>query len=265
MGEDDGLVLDACRVAVLPCQHVDLPLIDAKLADVRLEEEDVGSLHEGIQDLGRSKFVLQPPHDLATLLDSCDRRPPRNIQRLRPVRNSVRRDLLRAPHELNFVHVHPCGLPDLHQVLADSLDLLQVSSHLVVHQRKPVGHPEDESPSRLGALVHIHRLEDALSDVHAAGGLKPVVQLERIRLLGQEKRELAIRHAFLSHTSNELILPFDHRILQGIHGIISLCFELLQLCNLSIQLLFRVRCRVSFHLFLHLAHNLPLCLRLGLP
>eukprot|EP00960_Hanusia_phi_P053042 761808-Hanusia_phi.AAC.1 len=28
-------------------------------------------------------------------------------------------------------------------------------------------------------------------------------------------------YAFLSHTSNELILPFDHRILQGIHGILS--------------------------------------------
>lgn len=43
MRQDDRLELDTDGVAILPRQHVDLALVDAQLADVRLEEEDVCS------------------------------------------------------------------------------------------------------------------------------------------------------------------------------------------------------------------------------
>ena len=39
MREDDRLELDACGVAVLAREHVHLPLVDAQLTDVRLQQQ----------------------------------------------------------------------------------------------------------------------------------------------------------------------------------------------------------------------------------
>mmetsp|Transcript_861 Transcript_861/g.2071 ORF Transcript_861/g.2071 Transcript_861/m.2071 type:complete len:375 (-) Transcript_861:248-1372(-) len=165
--QDDGLVLDARSVAVLPRKHVDLALVHAQLADVCLKEEDVGALHERVQDLSGSELVLEAPHDLAALLDTRQRRATRDVERLRPVAHGLARDVIRAPHELHTLHVHPCCLPDLHKVLPNNLDLLEVAAHLVVHQRKPVSNPEDKGPPSPCALVDVHGLEHPLRDVHA--------------------------------------------------------------------------------------------------
>jgi hypothetical protein len=47
------------------------------------------------------------------------------------------------------------GLPDLNHVLADHSDLLEVTVHLVVQLREPVGHPELEHAARGGQLVDV--------------------------------------------------------------------------------------------------------------
>jgi len=38
----------------------------------------------------------------------------------------------------------------------------EIHTHLVVHERKPVGHPKDESATCPRALVDIHGFENAL-------------------------------------------------------------------------------------------------------
>ena len=63
--EDDGLVLEPSGRAVLAREHVHLALVDAELAHVRLEVEDVGALHQRVQDLRGRERALLPPHDLA--------------------------------------------------------------------------------------------------------------------------------------------------------------------------------------------------------
>jgi hypothetical protein len=51
----------------------------------------------------------------------------------------MRRERGRAdPFEDHIVHVHSSRGPDLDQVSAHILDLFQVPSHLIIHQRKPV-------------------------------------------------------------------------------------------------------------------------------
>ena len=45
-------------IGVLPSEHVDLALVDTQLTNVRLEEEDVGALHERIQYLRRGEIPL---------------------------------------------------------------------------------------------------------------------------------------------------------------------------------------------------------------
>ena len=51
VGQNDGLELDLGSIAVLPRQHVHLPLVHSQLAHVGLQEEDVSTLHERVQDL----------------------------------------------------------------------------------------------------------------------------------------------------------------------------------------------------------------------
>lgn len=41
---------------------------------------------------------------------------------------------------------------------ATDLDFVEIAAHLVVHERKPIGHPEGELATRAGALVDIASL-----------------------------------------------------------------------------------------------------------
>mmetsp|Transcript_83 Transcript_83/g.251 ORF Transcript_83/g.251 Transcript_83/m.251 type:complete len:247 (-) Transcript_83:564-1304(-) len=67
--QNDGLGFSCGSVTVVPSQHVHLALVNAQLTDVCFQEEDVGALHDGIEDLRGGKAVLLPAHDLTTLLD----------------------------------------------------------------------------------------------------------------------------------------------------------------------------------------------------
>eukprot|EP00965_Chrysotila_dentata_P155827 5149253-Pleurochrysis_carterae.AAC.1 len=109
-----------------------------------LQEEDVGALHQRIEDLCRSQRPFSAAHDLAALCDARNGKAARDVERERPVVLSMLRDLLGRPEELHALHVHPCSCPHMNQVVTDSLDALQVASHFVVHQSKPVSNPENE-------------------------------------------------------------------------------------------------------------------------
>mmetsp|Transcript_16930 Transcript_16930/g.36299 ORF Transcript_16930/g.36299 Transcript_16930/m.36299 type:complete len:226 (+) Transcript_16930:1627-2304(+) len=165
--QDDRLQLDPGRVAVLAREHVHLALVDSKLANVGLQEEDVGALHQRIEDLCRSQRPFSAAHDLAALCDARNGKAARDVERERPVVLSMLRDLLGRPEELHALHVHPCSCPHMNQVVTDSLDALQVASHFVVHQSKPVSNPENECAARLCTLIHVHCLENTLSNVHS--------------------------------------------------------------------------------------------------
>mmetsp|Transcript_34153 Transcript_34153/g.70549 ORF Transcript_34153/g.70549 Transcript_34153/m.70549 type:complete len:239 (-) Transcript_34153:386-1102(-) len=238
MGEDDGLVLDASGITVLSCQHVHLALVHPELADVRLEEEDVRALHERVEDLGGCELVLEPAHDLAALLHACNRCPSRNVQGLRPVRCGVVRDLIRTPNELHLVHIHPRRFPHLHEVLAHNLDLVEVASHLVVHEGEPVRYPEDEGSAPPRALVHVHRLEHSLCNVHPPRWLESVVEHEGIWFLAQQHREFSVSHALLPHAADELVLSLDDGVLQSVHWIIRLRFQLLEQRHRFVEVIF---------------------------
>jgi hypothetical protein len=47
---------------------------------------------------------------------------------------SVLRDLVRAPAEMNVVHVHPRGLPNIHEVLANVLRAVAISINVGSHK-----------------------------------------------------------------------------------------------------------------------------------
>mmetsp|Transcript_5287 Transcript_5287/g.15170 ORF Transcript_5287/g.15170 Transcript_5287/m.15170 type:complete len:333 (-) Transcript_5287:452-1450(-) len=175
--QDDGLEPDLglCRVAVLPRQHVHLPLVHPQLADVRLQEEDVCALHAGVEDLRRRHLALAgPPHDLAAACNTLHGVAPRHVHHQWPILCSSTVDLLRGGQELHRACVvildafHAHSLPDLHHVLSHRLDLLQVAPHLVVQLREVVCHPELEGNPTACQLIHIQRLQHALSNVHAA-------------------------------------------------------------------------------------------------
>jgi flagellar biosynthesis GTPase FlhF len=122
----------------------DLALVNSKLTDVGLEEENVSALHERVENLGGSELVLEAAHDLAALLYPSEGRPPGNVQGLSPVLHCLVGDIVRAPDKLDPLHIHARRFPDLDEVLADNLDLFQVPPHLVIHQREPIGDPEDK-------------------------------------------------------------------------------------------------------------------------
>mmetsp|Transcript_79597 Transcript_79597/g.170677 ORF Transcript_79597/g.170677 Transcript_79597/m.170677 type:complete len:245 (+) Transcript_79597:1472-2206(+) len=178
VGQDDGLDFPACRITVVPCEHIHLPLIDAKLADVCLQEKDVSALHDWVHDLCRCQCVFFAAHDLTTLRNPRQRGSPSDVQGYCPVLAGIVGDRIGTPHKFNAGHVHATSLPHLDQILAHRLDLFEVAAHLVIHQSEPIGHPEDEGTARLGAFVHIDRLEGPLGDVHAAGRLETIIQDE---------------------------------------------------------------------------------------
>mmetsp|Transcript_13495 Transcript_13495/g.38605 ORF Transcript_13495/g.38605 Transcript_13495/m.38605 type:complete len:465 (-) Transcript_13495:516-1910(-) len=133
MAEYDGLALDLGGIAILPGQHVDLALIDAQLTNVGAEEEDVGALHEGVEDLGGRQTALHPSHDLAALFDPRNVESAGDVEHGRPVAVGVVGDLVGGPLENDVGQVHPGGLPNFDEVVTDDLDLGQVAAHLVVH------------------------------------------------------------------------------------------------------------------------------------
>ena len=52
VGKDDGFLLAGDLVAVLAGQHVHFSLVEAQLANVSFQEEDVGALHTRVEQLG---------------------------------------------------------------------------------------------------------------------------------------------------------------------------------------------------------------------
>mmetsp|Transcript_8068 Transcript_8068/g.20696 ORF Transcript_8068/g.20696 Transcript_8068/m.20696 type:complete len:217 (+) Transcript_8068:143-793(+) len=58
VGEDDGFQLLLLQVAVLPREHVHLTLVHPQLANVGLEEENVGALHARVEYLCRSQAQI---------------------------------------------------------------------------------------------------------------------------------------------------------------------------------------------------------------
>mmetsp|Transcript_45563 Transcript_45563/g.126450 ORF Transcript_45563/g.126450 Transcript_45563/m.126450 type:complete len:264 (-) Transcript_45563:291-1082(-) len=204
VGQYDRFLLPPGQVAIVSRKHVHLPLVDTELANVRLEVEDVRALHNWVQDLSRRETLLFAAHDRATPLDPCQVASPSDVEALHPVLLRVAYYVVRRPQELHVFHVHAGGLPNLDEVLADSLDFVEVAAHLVVHQRKPIRDPELESPAGLRALVHVDGLEDTLRDVHAAGCLEAVVQ-DEFRLPLQECAEFGLGLALLTHRPQQRV------------------------------------------------------------
>jgi len=71
-------------------------------------------------------------------------------------------DLLGGPQELDPVEVHPSRFPYLDHVAPHRLDFLQVTSHLVVELRKPVGDPNFHPAPGPDHLVHVDGFHNAL-------------------------------------------------------------------------------------------------------
>jgi len=203
--EDDWLELNADLAAVVTREHVHFALVDAELANVRAQEEDVGALHEWVQDLRTGQLVLGACHDHTALLDAVEVEAARDVEHLGPVARRLRADLVRAPEELDALHVHARRLPHLDQVLADGLDLMQVAAHLVVHEREPVGDPEDERAADRRQLVHVDGLVQPLCDVHPTARLEAVVARE-IWLLQQEILQVVDGLALLADAQHHLEL-----------------------------------------------------------
>mmetsp|Transcript_22161 Transcript_22161/g.53683 ORF Transcript_22161/g.53683 Transcript_22161/m.53683 type:complete len:209 (-) Transcript_22161:294-920(-) len=178
MTQYDGLEFLLGSVAILPGEHVHLALIHPQLANVGLQEKDVRALHQRVEDLGGGQPPLETAHDLTAFFDPGDVEPPRHVEHQRPIDMSLLRDLLARPSELDVRQIHPGGLPHLDEVPADYHDLFEVSSHLIVHEREPVGYPEAERrvSAREGASVDVHALEKSLRDVHPSGRFEAVVQ-----------------------------------------------------------------------------------------
>mmetsp|Transcript_39639 Transcript_39639/g.119045 ORF Transcript_39639/g.119045 Transcript_39639/m.119045 type:complete len:279 (-) Transcript_39639:207-1043(-) len=180
MAQYDRLPLDLGCIAVLPSEHVHLPLINSQLTNVGPEEEHVRALHQRVQYLRRCQGSLESPHDLAALLDASDVESSGDVEHGGPVDVGPIGDLLRGPLEHDVGKVHPCRLPHLDEVMSDNLNFGEVPSHLVIHQREPVGDPEHEGGIGAfeGAFVHVHGLKHALGDVHPPAGLEPIVKVE---------------------------------------------------------------------------------------
>ena len=71
MVREDDRGAQPLSVRVLPSEHVHLPLVEAKLADVRAEEENIGALHAWVHDLcARELGAFLAPHDSAAALDA---------------------------------------------------------------------------------------------------------------------------------------------------------------------------------------------------
>ena len=87
-------------------------------------------------------------------------------------------DEVRGPNEAHILHLHATTLPDVHEILPRVLDLLDVSTHLVVHESEPIRHIELENTPSLCTFVHVHRFKEPLRNVHAPRRLEAIVQVE---------------------------------------------------------------------------------------
>mmetsp|Transcript_10839 Transcript_10839/g.25682 ORF Transcript_10839/g.25682 Transcript_10839/m.25682 type:complete len:224 (+) Transcript_10839:1928-2599(+) len=124
------------------------------------------------------------------------------------------RKFLRAPLKLDVGKVHSCSLPDLKQIFSNNFDFIQISSHFVVHEGKPIGYPKNKSGICSGkrAFVHIHSLKDTLSNVHATTGFEPIVQVESCRMVRStalcqdQTPEFVWTLAFLAYRKNSVVV-----------------------------------------------------------
>ena len=114
MAQDDGFQFLPHRIAVLSGEHIHFPLIDAQLANIGFEEEDIGTLHNRVENLGSVEIVFfAASHDHTAFLDSTERRVTRNIEHLSPVGDSIFFDFLGSPEKLNVIEIHTGSFPDL--------------------------------------------------------------------------------------------------------------------------------------------------------
>jgi hypothetical protein len=71
MRNNNRLLLATDVVTVLSCQHVELTLVHAELANVSLQEKDISTLHARVENLGAGHVVaLSTSHDLSAALYS---------------------------------------------------------------------------------------------------------------------------------------------------------------------------------------------------
>ncbi|GIX64623.1 response regulator [Babesia caballi] len=188
---DDGPGAHALQLAVLARQHVDLALVEAQLADVRPDVEDVGALHRRVEQGGGGPVVaLRAPQRLAAALEARDVEGAADVHDQPPVEVRVLVDLLAGPQELHRVHVHAGRPPHVLEVLADEPDVGHVPAELVVEHGEPVGDPHDAADAHLLELVDLVGLAEALRDVHAAGGLESIVAYRDVVLPLEECLQL---------------------------------------------------------------------------
>mmetsp|Transcript_12891 Transcript_12891/g.21384 ORF Transcript_12891/g.21384 Transcript_12891/m.21384 type:complete len:201 (+) Transcript_12891:1768-2370(+) len=200
MGKNDGLALNLGKVTVFASQHINLALIHSQLTNISLEKEHIGTLHQWVQNLSRCQGAFQSSHDLATLFDACNVEASRHVQHERPVGSSLFRNFFAGPLEDDVVQIHTGSLPHLLQIFSHDANLVQIATHLVIHQSKPIGNPKDKGSPGRRALVDIHGLENTLCNVHATAGFKTVIEIESCITFCQEEGLEFIRgNALFSH------------------------------------------------------------------
>lgn len=130
MTQDDWLYYVG---AVVSGEHVDLGLINTKLADIGLEEENIGALHARVEDLRGGHFhTFFSSHDGTALHDTCDVGVSADVHDPAPVLLGSIIDFLRSPKESNVAKIHASSLPDLYKISTDHLNLVEVTSHFIV-------------------------------------------------------------------------------------------------------------------------------------
>lgn len=73
MGQNHGFLLTFDVVAVFASQHVHLALIEAELAHVSFQKENISALHAWIQNVGGwHRVAFGSAHDLRAFLYSSD-------------------------------------------------------------------------------------------------------------------------------------------------------------------------------------------------
>ena len=189
-----------------------------------LQEEDICTLHAWIEYLSGRQFIcFGSPHDLRASDDSLEIVLRSNIHDECPVSIWLFVDFFGCTQELNFLQVHADCLPHLDHILANLLDLLQITTHLIIELSKPISHPELEGASSLGNLVHTECFQHSLShtqyeqttvfdtmqlnlsNVHSPGGFESVVG-NRIGFVCQQTSEFFILDTLFSNTAHENVL-----------------------------------------------------------
>jgi hypothetical protein len=220
MRQDDGLLVDLGIVTIFSGQHVNLSLIHAQLADISLQEEDISALHARVQHLSNGKVItLISAHDSGASLDSVEVILSGDVHNSQPILVGVVVDLLRGPQELHVVELHASGLPDLDKVSTYDLDLLKVTTELIVKQGKPISDPEDENTASIDELIHVDDLEDTLGNVHSARGFKTVIA-DRVIALSEEGLQVLLTNALLTNRAAQVksLLNFQSTIEESGEG-----------------------------------------------